>query len=195
MTVFFIHIYFNEIQGIKQMNTLCQRERKIYNVTVKRFLLLAMLMFSSMLLHAKTGLGIQGGIRFTPSPEGCFGITGRSESSPWGVEISYDFREESINLVLDNWWIYKRIDSNLNWFALWGLSFGGRLKNEAYLDTGSRVGIGLNAFCFESRCLELYAQAAWNPTVGIDFDRDGKKYSVRVTPACFPVNAGIRFWL
>ncbi|MCQ2241359.1 hypothetical protein [Treponema sp.] len=162
---------------------------------MKKILLFIGCMFFCSVAFAKVGCGVQGGVKFSPSPDGSTGITIRSEYTPWGISASYNFKEKSADLILDNWWVYKKMNSNINWFALWGMSFGGRIENESYVETGARVGIGINAFCFESCCLEFYTHAVWNPSVGVNYDRDDEKYSFRFVPACFPINAGIRVWL
>ncbi|MBS7241350.1 hypothetical protein [Treponema sp.] len=162
---------------------------------MKRIFVLALVLFFPSFLFAKTGIGIQGGAKFTPSADADVGFNLRSEFSPWGIAVSYNLKDKSIDLVLDNWWIYKKINSRLNWFALWGMSFSGKVENKSFAETGARLGMGLNVFCFENRCLEFYAHSVWNPSVGVYYDRDDEEYSLRFVPACFPLNAGVRFWL
>lgn len=166
-------------------------------IRISFMLLFAFVLIPSM--FARAGIGIQGGASLTPKVDDYHdfsaGITLRSDYTPWGIAANWNFREKSVSLVLDNWWVYKDMDSCINWFAFWGMSFGGKFENRYFADTGARVGAGMNAFLFDSRCLEVYAHAAWNPSIGAGYSRDSKKYFLRFVPACFPVNAGLRVWM
>ena len=147
---------------------------------------------------AKTGVGVFAGgdFSFNIEPESNLtaGISLRSDLSPWGISASWNFSGKSAELALDNWWICKKISPSLNFYALWGMSFGGRFENEFYGQTGARLGFGFDAFLFKNRSLEFYAQSAWNPSIGMNYNSDGRKFSLRFVPACFPVNAGCRLW-
>ncbi|MBQ0039631.1 MAG: hypothetical protein KBS64_04320 [Treponema sp.] len=156
--------------------------------------LVLVFMLAGSTAFAKTGVGIQGGIKFSPEADVCSGLVLRSDHSPWGLAASWNIEEKSLDLVLDNWVFYKKINAAASWFALWGMSYSGRFENECFIETGARLGVGANVFFFDSRSLEFYAQTAWNPSVGMYYDRDEKECSLRFVPACFPINAGIRFW-
>ena len=101
---------------------------------MKRIFVLALVLFFPSSLFAKTGIGIQGGAKFTPSADADVGFNLRSEFSPWGIAASYNLKDKSIDLILDNWWIYKKINSRLNWFALWGMSFSGKVENKSFAE-------------------------------------------------------------
>ena len=159
---------------------------------MKKILVFLACIFMGSVAFAGIGFGVQGGVKSDPSLDCSAGISVRSEFSPWGISASWNIREKSADLVLDNWWIYKKINSRINWFALWGMSFGGKFENEFYGETGARVGIGINAFCLENRGLEFYTHAVWNPSFGLNYDSGDEKFTFRFVPACFPVNAGIR---
>lgn len=147
---------------------------------------------------AKVALGITGGVdlRIKAEPEShvTSGISVRSDMSPWGLEAHWNFNERSLALFLDDWWICKRLNSMLNFYTFWGLSFGLKFENEFYAQTGPRLGLGIDVFLFKNRSLEFYVQGAWNPSLGMNYDRDDEKYSFRFVPSSFPVNSGIRFW-
>ncbi len=151
-------------------------------------------MVSSAFLFAKTGIGIQGGIKIDMGADLVEGITFRTDMSPWGIAIDCNHEEKSVDLILDDWWIVKRLSNNVNLYAFWGMSFGARFESSWYGETGPRVGAGLSAFLFRNRFLELYVQSAWNPSIGVNWDEEDEEFSLRFRPACFPANAGIRFW-
>lgn len=161
---------------------------------MKKKLTLFFCFLISSLICAKAGTGTQGNLKLGNPIDFGVGKTYRSEFSPWGVAVSFNFREISADVVFDNWWVYKEFAPHVNWFSIWGMSFGGKFKNAYYAETGSRLGIGMNAFILKKRNLELYNQIAWNPTIGIDYDHDDKKYSFRFEPVNFPFNTGARFW-
>lgn len=145
--------------------------------------------------YAKNAIGIQSGIKIDSSFDYNTGINFRSDFSPWGIAASYNIKQKSVDLVFDNWWIYKKINSNINWFTLWGISFGAKTENKLLFETGSRLGIGMNFFCFNNRFFELYFYSAWNPSVGINYNKEDSKTSFCFTPNCFPSNIGFRIWI
>lgn len=59
---------------------------------MKRIFVLALVLFFPSFLFAKTGIGIQGGAKFTPSADADVGFNLRSEFSPWGIAVSYNLR-------------------------------------------------------------------------------------------------------
>ena len=172
---------------------------------MKKTLMAVIVMVSSAFLFARTGIGIQGGAKIDMGVDHVEGMSIRSDRSPWGISLDCNFKDKSADLILDDWWIVKRLSNNVNLYTFWGMSFGARLENEWYGETGmrlggslrgtgSRVGAGVDVFLFKSRCLEFFAQAAWNPSIGANWDSEEDELSLCFRPACFPVNGGIRLW-
>lgn len=161
---------------------------------MKKTLMAVIVMVSSAFLFARTGIGIQGGAKIDMGVDHVEGMSIRSDRSPWGISLDCNFKDKSADLILDDWWIVKRLSNNVNLYTLWGMSFGARLENTWYGETGPRLGAGIDVFLFKGRCLEFFAQAAWNPSIGANWDGEEDELSLRFRPACFPVNGGIRLW-
>lgn len=169
------------------------------------FAFLVLIAFS---VSAKMGVGVQGNLylhsELPASSDFSFmhdeikpfvggAITLASNHTPWVFALNVKPEPWYVGVTADNWFVYKTIGGNFNYFVFWGISGGVELEGVYGLNTGARLGLGVNLFCAR-RHLELYAQTAWNPFFGVNLKRgDGDLFFIR--PIHFPVNAGLRVWL
>lgn len=141
---------------------------------------------------ARAGLGGAFSHAAATTPLELASFTARTDTSPWGVFFNVHFKSNTVSCFLDNWFVNERIAEHLDYFVLWGMSFGARFDEEATeLATGSRFGAGLDFF-FVQRHLELFIQSVWNPYFGVK-KSDGD-YNMLVRPVNFPCSAGVRVW-
>ena len=109
--------------------------------------------------------------------------------SPDSLEFLNEF-----SVDVDNWFVYERLSSHLDFFVLWGISGGAKVchSSEYYsAGTGARFGGGLS-FMFFRRSLELALQAVWNPYFAIE--KDDGDFGIFGRPLNFPLSAAVRFW-
>ncbi|MDE6349714.1 MAG: hypothetical protein K2K67_01765, partial [Treponemataceae bacterium] len=111
---------------------------------------------------------------------------------PWVFAVHLKGDPWYAGVTADNWFVYKAFGRDVAWFLFWGISAGMELEGTFGVDTGARAGAGVNVF-LARRHLELYAQLAWNPSVGVYLRHDGDIFFIR--PLSFPLHAGFRVWL
>lgn len=139
------------------------------------------------------GLGGSFSYGASTSPFMAASFTARSDLSPWSVFFNAHLEDNTISVFLDDWFVNERFAEHLDYYVLWGLSFGARFddgKTEVF--TGSRFGAGLDFFFF-NRHFEIFTQGLWNPYLGVKKNSgEGAKFLFR--PVNFPLTAGARIW-
>ncbi|MBQ9207550.1 MAG: hypothetical protein IJ158_12685 [Treponema sp.] len=152
----------------------------------------ALFFFCAAFSFARVGLGGAFSYSASTSPHEFVSFTARTDVSPWCVFFNAHFKDNTISVFADDWFINERIAEHLDYFVLWGISGGVRFEEERFeLATGCRFGAGLDFFLLK-RHVELFAQAVWNPYFGIK--KSGGDYSPLFRPVNFPCSAGIRIW-
>lgn len=160
----------------------------------RKLVFLILSFFCCSLSFAKAGLGASASYSVSTTPTYFASFTARSDISPWCVSMNAHLDKKSISFFLDNWFINERISSHLDYYVLWGVSFGAVFDeedDEQRLATGSRLGAGLDFFFF-NRQLEFFMQAVCDPYYG--FKKDGKTWKPFIRPLNFPCTAGIRLY-
>ena len=92
-----------------------------------------------------------------------------------------------------DWWIANpKIDGSWRWFYALGAAAGVSIFNNAglALNIAPRAVIGTNYFINGS--WEIYAQAAWQPTLGIVLSDGGSGGGFKLFN--IPANIGFRYW-
>ncbi len=158
---------------------------------------LALSLFSAG-LFADVGLGFSGGVDAGTEFDIPLGITAAYDGSPWVFLAEYKPKNRGGGLYADNWMFYENVTNSLNYYVLWGVSASFSTKEEVKISAGSRAGFGLNFFFPKSRALELFAQAVWNPEIGVKHDNDDRisgnwKFFQKI--ANFPCEGGVRLWI
>lgn len=134
------------------------------------------------------GIGVQGGASVGNGTAGGAAITFKLDNAPWVFAADAAFYPNYVGLGLtaDMWLGNPTISGSFGWFYGWGVAAGVGLGDIFALNIGARVFAGLN-FLLLDDFLELYIQAAWQPTLCILPDIDPWLLN-------FPVTGGIRFW-
>lgn len=162
---------------------------------MKRICLLAFiisLIFPLIPVCADTGIGIEEGLVLEPASAVSFiSATIRSDEYPWTFTASAAPFDPALSATADNWFVYEELSSPVNYYIFWGISAGLDLDDLFAVNTGARVGAGINWFVLDSRQLEFYVQAAWNPYAGIKNDEGWEAY---IEPLSFPLATGARWW-
>ena len=141
---------------------------------------------------AKAGIGGAFSYSLSPSKDYFASFSARSDISPWAVFLNAHIPDSSISMFFDNWFINERIFEHLDFFVLWGMSFGATFEdNETAFATGARFGGGFDIFLFK-RHLEFFAQTVWNPYFGIKKEDDD--FAPLIRPLNFPFSIGARVW-
>ena len=178
-----------------------------YTCPMKRIAVLFLpLLLALASAAAHTGLGVQGGLSLRSSlpdsdeftfrdgavrPYLAAGLSAASSRSPWVFALQLRTKPWYVGVTADNWFVYKSFGRDCAWYLFWGISGGAELEGAFGVDTGARAGAGANVFLARRR-LELYAQAAWNPSFGVYLKGGGDVLFVR--PLSFPLDAGLRVW-
>ena len=162
---------------------------------IKTGLIVLTVLFSASFAFAEYGLGGDAGFNSSlfieKEGEPALGISFRSDESPWCVTAFAEPFDSTAGIFLDNWFVYEKAGSLLEFFTFWGAGLSGNyFGNSLYF--GPRLGIGFDMFLSENRNLEFYLQGAWHPRFGYkknnDFDFSFKPFSI-------PVNGGLRIWV
>ena len=135
------------------------------------------------------GIGAQGGARVGRDTVGNGALTFKLDDKPFVFAVDGSFRSNyiGVGLTADMWLANPSISGPFGYYYGWGLAGSVGIGGD-YLgfDIGARLLGGLNCKLLDG-FIELYLQAAWQPTLailpGIGFDLFS-----------FPVNGGIRFW-
>ena len=164
---------------------------------------LLLCVFATAALSAHTGIGFQGDFSFQSdlpcdaafSGDAGFSLSLAADSTPWVFSLQMRFKPLYAGFTADNWLVYQPLGRAASFFLFYGTSGGFELEDSRALLMGPRLGAGLNIF-FLRRHLEFYAQAAWNPFMGVNLKTDGDSCGRFVLrPLVFPVAGGVRFWL
>ena len=159
----------------------------------KLFSVLAVLFVMGTTSVFATGLGLQGGPVIGNGVGGGGAITFKLNSVPcvFAVNIG-SFNPFAIGATAD-WWIANpKIDGSWRWFYALGAAAGVSIFNNAglALNIAPRAVIGTNYFINGS--WEIYAQAAWQPTLGIVLSDGGSGGGFNLF--YIPANIGFRYW-
>lgn len=174
---------------------------------MKKVLPLLFFFFLTGIASAKIGMGLQGNLymrsdlpassdfTFKDGKVKSFSgasLTLASNHSPWVFALQIKPEPWYFGFTADNWFIYKSLCPSFNYYVFWGVSGGLEVEELYGINTGARLGAGINFFCAR-RHLELYAQTSWNPCFGVNLNRgDGDLFFVK--PIVFPLNLGLRVW-
>lgn len=165
---------------------------------MKKIFLLNIIIFSVMFsAAARCGAGFHGGADFSrenieDKSLAFVSVSFAMDSSPWVGSLEYNFKNKTVEMIFDNWIIYKKIKGSLNGYFLWGLGFGASVSDSKSFFSDSRLGAGLNFFAGKNNIFEFCVQTVWALTYGIK--KDGSDFSLFIDPLRFPVSGGIRFW-
>ncbi|MCR4822134.1 MAG: hypothetical protein K5873_04580 [Treponema sp.] len=161
---------------------------KFKSITLAIFLFF--LAFSS---YARAGIGASFSYSISTDPHSFLSFSGRSDISPWSIFMNAHLTDNTISLFADNWFVNERLAEHVDYFVLWGMSFGATFEDDKKaFCTGARFGAGFDFFFF-GRHLELFTQAVWNPYFG--FKKEDGDYGPVIKPVNFPCTAGLRIWL
>ena len=138
---------------------------------------------------ARIGIGAQAGINLGEPDFIFFSATVKSTKSPWAFSLDADIGSMQFALNADDWFIHKDLAYPLSGFVFWGISGTLQIKDDFHIGTGARLGAGLSLLLFGH--LEIYAQGAWNPSLGIECS---DRIRLMLRPLCFPVSSGARFY-
>ena len=148
-------------------------------------LLLVVALASTGAVFAKTGVGVQGGYNFGGGAGAA--LTFKLDSLPCVFALDLGLGNGiAVGLTAD-WWIANpKIEGTWGWYYGVGLAGSVHLGDPLGLAVGARALVGTNVFLIDN-FLELYLQAAWQPTLSILPKPGVSLFSV-------PVNGGFRFW-
>ena len=148
-------------------------------------LLLVVALASTGAVFAKTGVGVQGGYNIGGGPDAA--LTFKLDSLPCVFALDLGLGNGiAVGLTAD-WWIANpKIEGTWGWYYGVGLAGSARIGDPLELTVGARALVGTNVFLIDN-FLELYLQAAWQPTLSILPNVGFNLFSV-------PVNGGFRFW-
>ncbi|MCQ2587999.1 MAG: hypothetical protein MJ174_07785 [Treponema sp.] len=161
----------------------------------KLFSVLAVLFVMGTTSIFALGIGAQAG--YTAGSNHAGGaLTFKLDKSPAIFAVDGNFWSNGFNVgaTADYWLANPKIESTWGYFYGVGLAAGVGVYNDANdisVDLGPRAVVGTNIFLLD-RFVELYAQAAWQPTFRIWVS--GANSGVDPNLVCFPVNLGFRFW-
>lgn len=139
-----------------------------------------------------TGIGVQGGYNPAAGSAGGAAFTFKLDNVPTVFAADFYFGNaqlQAFGLTADYWVQNPRLAGMVHWY--WGpganIAF---YPNTPALDIGGRIFAGINIFPI--KWLEIYAQAAWNPHLYMNFN------SGNIGDASWwnrwPMNFGVRFW-
>lgn len=135
------------------------------------------------------GIGAQGGANLGAGSSSA-ALTFKLDDKPFVFAVDGSFWSNyiGVGLTADMWLANPTISGPFGYFYGWGLAGSVGLGNDYLgLNIGARLLGGLN-FKILDGFIELYIQAAWQPTLAI-LPELGFGF------LNFPVNGGIRFWL
>jgi hypothetical protein len=137
------------------------------------------------------GIGAQGGYTINGGAGGALTLKVDSVPCVFAIDLG-SLNPLSLGVTAD-WWIANpKLEGPLGYF--YGVGCGGSLRglgnDTMTIGIAGRVVAGLNVF-FLDNFVELYLQAAWQPTIWIAL---GNNSNGGFAPANFPLNLGIRFW-
>ena len=160
---------------------------------MKKFLLAVVALFGICTLSfARVGLGGAFSYSLSTYPHAMVSFSARTDESPWCVSINSQLGKNTIMLFLDDWFINERLAEHLDYFVLWGMSYGATFEPcETVLAMGCRFGGGFDLF-FMNRRIEIFGQSVWNPYFGAI--KEDERYSPLFRPVNFPCTAGLRLW-
>lgn len=145
-------------------------------------------------LSAEVGLGASFSCDISENCPKSAAFSVRSDEMPWCVFFKAGLNQNTVTLVIDNWFINERISDHTDYFVLWGISFGSTFDDgEKALFAASRLGAGLDFF-FLRRRIEFFGQCVWEPFYGIEKD-PGSDWKPFITLLNFPCSVGLRGWL
>jgi len=138
-------------------------------------------------VFAKTGIGAQAGfVAGENAPGGA--VTFKVEKFPCVFAVDAMLGSYTSIGVTADWWIANpKIEGT--WGYYYGVGLAGSVsvgQNTGNIQVGGRALVGTNVFLLD-KFLELYAQAAWQPTLVIGDP-------IHPDPFRIPVNVGFRFW-
>lgn len=115
-----------------------------------------------------------------------------------GKKIYYEESTDiyTLNATADKWLFGGTIKPFWHWFAGFGASASFSFTSNGdnvYFSAGPR-GVGGMVWNFVDNFLELYAQGAVQPEIGLAIGDDGSWNGVLRMGIYFPFNAGLRFW-
>ncbi|MBB5226170.1 hypothetical protein DYE50_10145 [Treponema ruminis] len=146
----------------------------------------------SSLSFARVGLGGAFSYSLSADSHEMVSFSARSDESPWCLFFNSQLKENTITLFLDDWFINERLARHLDYFVLWGMSYGATFEaDKTVFAMGCRFGAGFDMFFFNRR-LEFFGQAVWNPYFGAS--KEDGSCSLLFRPVNFPCTAGLRLW-
>lgn len=152
--------------------------KKLFSVLAVLFVLGT----TSVFANGNTAIGAQGGWPLGGA------VTFKVKSVPAVFAANFGMANDTMYVgVTADWWMANpRIDGQWGYFYGTGVYGGAVLGNVTSFQVAPRALVGTNLFVLD-RVLELYLQAAWQPTLNISD-------SVTFDWTAFSVNAGFRFW-
>lgn len=158
----------------------------------KLFSVLAVLFVLGTTSAFSMGIGAQGGYTVGGNAGGA--LTFKLDKSPliFAVDVAFPANGFDIGVTADYWLANPKLTKTVGFY--YGIGAAGAINvggNSADIGVAGRVVGGINAFVLD-RALELYAQAAWQPTFWIGGSGEGARAGFE--PLCIPVNVGFRFW-
>lgn len=161
----------------------------------KIFALAAILTASVFYSYSDTGFGFEAGFAAELSAFAFASASVRFDESPWSFSVNFSPLKQGGFFCADNRFVYAPLSSTVNRYVFWGISAGAYF-DDFELNTGARLGFGIECFLTKQRAIELYIQGAWNPYIGIKNDGDdADDTEFFLTALSFPVSLGARLWI
>jgi len=154
-------------------------------------------LFAPSIAWSYVAFGPQAGVCLEASDQSVsdfYSLSLGGDFTPWNLTFGVSPSENTFIFTADNWWIYHRIAGTFNYQLFWGNWTSFYYDDDWAFLTGPRLGVGVNLFLLPSNRLELYANAAWNPLVGITVKTE-ESPEFAFYPLVFPVSAGLRLWI
>lgn len=157
----------------------------------KLFSVLAVLFVMGTANVFSLGIGAQGGYTVGGGAGGALTLKVDSLPCVFAIDLG-SINPLSLGVTADYWLANPKIEGPFGYF--YGIGLGGSISGlgSDFMSIGvaGRVYVGLNAFLVD-RFIELYLQAAWQPTFWIAL---GEGANAGFVFNSFPMNLGIRFW-
>ena len=131
---------------------------------------------------AKVAIGAQGGYPLGGA------VTFKIDAAPCVFAANFAMNNDvmAVGVTADWWMANPKIEGMWGYYYGLGVYGGAVLGDTVLFQMAPRVLVGTNVFVLD-RLLELYVQAAWEPTITFGD-------SVTVDWTAFSANAGFRFW-